>query len=290
MAQTKGSERSIGVFDSGVGGLTVAAAIGRSLPDERIIYFGDLLHLPYGSKSSRAVLDFTRAAVRFLIDNDVKLIVIACNTATSIALDTIAGEVDIPVIGVIEPGARDACRVSRRGVVGVIGTQRTVESGAYPEAIRRFDPKARVLQKATPLLVPLIEEGWQSHPVMRMVLSEYLRDFRDRGVDTVVLGCTHYPLIKAEIQEIMAGVQVVDSAETTAAGIVEVLRAMGDIETSSTGDGGGGTYRIYLTDYTDVFRAMGERILNRVLDDLNVLSPHWSEGDVHYEYMSEHTR
>jgi glutamate racemase len=291
----KDSDRPIGVFDSGVGGLTVAAAIRRFLPAEPIVYFGDLLHLPYGSKSSRAVLDFTRAAVKFLLDRSVKLIVIACNTATSIAGQIIQDEVDVPVVGVIGPGAKAACRMTRNGRIGVIGTKRTIESNAYGDAIRSYNPRTRVFQVATPLLVPLIEEGWQSHPVTRMVLEEYLRDFRESGVDTIVLGCTHYPLIRHEIQELLGEVVVVDSAETTAMEIVETLDC-GEVEhpyqrpeeqERPKPDGG---YRVYLTDYTEVFRSMGENILGRKLDDLHIINLNWAEGKIDYSAVPETTR
>jgi glutamate racemase len=291
----KDSDRPIGVFDSGVGGLTVAAAIRRFLPAEPIVYFGDLLHLPYGSKSSRAVLDFTRAAVKFLLDRSVKLIVIACNTATSIAGQIIEGEVDVPVIGVIDPGAEAACRMTRNGHIGVIGTKRTIESNAYGDAIRKFNPHARVCQVATPLLVPLIEEGWQSHPVTRMVLDEYLGDFRESEVDTIVLGCTHYPLIRSEIQDLLGDVVVVDSAETTAREIVETL-GYGEAEPvrRRPEDRGrlepAGGYHVYLTDYTDVFRSMGENILGRKLDDLHIIDLDWAEGRINYSVIPETTR
>jgi glutamate racemase len=276
-------DRPIGIFDSGIGGLTVAAAIKKALPAEHIVYFGDLLHLPYGSKSSRAVLDFTRAAVQFLMARSVKLIVIACNTATSIAKKYIEAEVDVPVVGVIQPGARAACELSRSQTIGVIGTERTISSNAYRDAINLLKPKASVYQKATPLLVPLIEEGWQSHPVMGMVLSEYLKDFKVNGVDAVVLGCTHYPLIKNEVQHVLNGVSVVDSAGTTAAAIVDILRNnhMKRREPPQGSDNGG-SYKIYLTDYTDVFKSMGEKILGRVIDDVNIITLNWIEGKINY--------
>jgi len=276
-------DRPIGVFDSGIGGLTVAAAIKRALPSEDIVYFGDLLHLPYGSKSSRAVLDFTRAAVQFLLARSVKLIVIACNTATSIAKARIEREVDVPVVGVIEPGARAACEVTRSDRIGVIGTQRTIASNAYGDAISALNPGVSVYQKATPLLVPLIEEGWQSHPVMRLVLSEYLKDFSDAGVDAVVLGCTHYPLIKSHVQDILKSVRVVDSADTTAQAIIRTMRD-GNIqrENPSMSTEKKGCYKIYLTDYTDVFKSMGEQILGRVIDDVNIITLNWTEGKINY--------
>lgn len=276
-------DRPIGVFDSGIGGLTVAAAIKEALPSEDIVYFGDLLHLPYGSKSSRAVLDFTRAAVQFLLARAVKLVVIACNTATSIAKESIEREIDVPVVGVIEPGARAACEVTRSDRIGVIGTQRTIASNAYRDAIHVLNPGMSVCQKATPLLVPLIEEGWQSHPVMQMVLSEYLKVFADGGVDTVVLGCTHYPLIKSEVQDILKGVQVVDSAYTTAQAIISIMRDAGIQRENPPGFAEKkGSYEIYLTDYTDVFKSMGEQIVGRVLDDLNIITLNWMGGKFNY--------
>ena len=276
-------DRPIGVFDSGIGGLTVAAAIKRAVPLEHIVYFGDLLHLPYGSKSSRAVLDFTRAAVQFLLSRSVKLVVIACNTATSIAKEQIEAEIDVPVVGVIDPGARAACDLTRSAKIGVIGTERTISSNAYRDAIHTLRPEISVYQKATPLLVPLIEEGWQSHPVMNLVLSEYLKAFGEDGVDAVVLGCTHYPLIKAEVQDILHGVTVVDSADTTAQAIVDILREGGmqrepDLQNTESE----GSYKIYLTDYTDVFKSMGERILNMAIDDVNIITLDWTEGKINY--------
>ncbi len=270
------AKKPIGVFDSGVGGLTVVAAIRKRLPAEDIIYLGDLLHLPYGSKSSRAVLDFTRAAVGYLLRKNIKLLVMACNTATSIAGDIIAGEIDIPVVGVIKPGARAACRVSGTGRIGVMGTERTVRSGAYADAIHEIDSQAVVIQKATPLLVPLIEEGWIAHPVMNLVLEEYARDFTEGEVDTVVLGCTHYPLILRQVEACVRDVNVVDSAETTAEVVERALAASGDLSRGS------GKFGLFLTDLTDVFRSLGEHILEQELDDLTVLTLGYSKGRMVY--------
>jgi glutamate racemase len=272
------SDRAIGVFDSGVGGLTVAAALKRKLPNEHIIYFGDLLHLPYGSKSSRAVLDFTGAAVRFLMERAVKLIVIACNTATAIALEMVESEFDIPIIGVIEPGARTACNLSRNKRIGVIGTRRTIESEAYYETIKRYDPQMTVIQKATPLLVPLIEEGWKDHKVLEIVLSEYLGDFIEQSVDTIVLGCTHYPLIKDEIQHILEGVRIVDSAEASAEETAQKLRVQ-DLFTRRDREG---DYQIFLTDYNEIFKVMGEMILMREIGRIKPITLDWSEGKIVY--------
>jgi glutamate racemase len=261
------NNHEIAVFDSGIGGLTVAAAIRSMLPAEDLVYFGDLLHLPYGSKSRNAVLEFTRSAVNFLVRRDIKALVIACNTATSVAKYQLEKEVSIPVVGVIVPGARSACSVSKSNRIGIIGTTRTVASNAYPEAIHRVNPDMYVFQKATPLLVPLIEEGWIDHPVMKIVLSEYLRDFQGKAVDTIVLGCTHYPLIREAVQEILTDVHIVDSAHTTAVMLKEILCRKNILSEKTES----GIFRVFLTDTTDYFQSMAQRILgNEVCSFHNV--------------------
>ncbi|MFW6181405.1 MAG: glutamate racemase [Spirochaetota bacterium] len=270
-------DRPIGVFDSGVGGLTVAAAIRGVLPEESIVYLGDLLHLPYGSKSSRAVIEFTQAATRFLLEQDIKVLVIACNTATSIAMETIDREIDIPVVGVIGPGARAACARTRRRHVGVIGTHRTISSNAYGRAIMEIDPGVTVEQRATPLLVPLIEEGWTDHKITRMTIIEYLSDL-SRAIDTVVLGCTHYPLIHHTVADVLPGVEIVDSAETTASETAAMIRNM----SLSCREGRCGEYRIFLTDCTDTFRSIGERILGTGLSDIRLIDLEYTEGKIGY--------
>jgi glutamate racemase len=271
--------KPIGVFDSGIGGLTVVAAIKRILPSEKIIYFGDLLHLPYGSKSSKAVLDFSRAAVSFLIRQDIKLLVIACNTATSIAMPQIKDEVDIPVIGVISPGVLAACKISKNRRIGVIGTTRTIESDAYKRALTESDKGISVFQKATPLLVPLIEEGWIEHPVMQLVLTEYLNFFHETEIDTIVLGCTHYPLIREAIQKMLPSLNVVDSAETTAVLVKETLKNRGSFEEDTNETGG---CSIYLTDFTENFRIMGERIIGKEIDTTKLIKLNYSETSIKY--------
>jgi glutamate racemase len=291
MNDPRGDSRPIGIFDSGIGGLTVAASIRELLPAEDIVYLGDLLHLPYGSKSSKAVLEFTRAAVRFLLGEDVKLLVIACNTATSIAMEDIEGEVNIPVIGVVRPGATAACAVSKKRRIGVIGTARTVESGAYESAIKGIDPDASVVQKATPLLVPLIEEGWIGHRVLAMVLDEYFRFFEGADIDTIVLGCTHYPLIRNDIAarlRLLTGrgaeeVRIVDSARTTAESTKALLSERCLLNSGlSTPQEHTGSYRIRLTDYTDTFRDIGERIVGRSNFCPRVVTLNYDRGTVTY--------
>ncbi len=272
------TDRPIGVFDSGVGGLTVAAAIRKALPGESIVYLGDLLHLPYGSKSERAVLDFTRAAVNFLLERGIKLLVIACNTATSVAKHIIEKELAIPVIGVIGPGALSACSITKNGRIGVIGTTGTIKSGAYVRALKDRDAAVSVFQKDTPLLVPLIEEGWIDHPVLKMVLEEYFTFFHGTSIDTMVLGCTHYPLIRRQIQEIAGSIHIVDSAKKTAEAVKNLLEER-NLDRSS---GAGAGYEIFLTDYTDNFRIVGEKILQQKIDTVATVTLRYSNGKVVY--------
>ena len=184
----------IGVFDSGVGGLTVAREIMRNLPMEKIVYFGDTARVPYGSKSKETVIRYSRQIVRFLQKQGVKAIVIACNTASALALDTLEKEIDIPIIGVVKPGARVAARETTKKRVGVIATEATINSHLYRELIQQIDPEITVVGKPCPLFVPLVEEGWRKDPVTEIVARRYLKEMQDEKVDTLILGCTHYPL------------------------------------------------------------------------------------------------
>src|SRR4051812_4127255 len=190
------SPQPIGVFDSGIGGLTVVRELMRQLPQESVVYFGDTARVPYGPKSPDTVRRYSREIASFLLKQQAKAIVIACNTATAHALSVLREEFSVPVIGVVEPGARAAARATSGGRIGVIGTAGTVASGAYDRAIRAILPDARVVTKACPLLVPLVEEGWIDHPVTAQVAREYLAPLMDEQIDTLVLGCTHYPLLK----------------------------------------------------------------------------------------------
>jgi glutamate racemase len=206
---------AIGVFDSGVGGLTVVSALRRRLPGESILYLGDTARLPYGSKSEDTVTRYTRRNIEFLAERGVKAVVVACNTASALALPNLDLG-DLPTWGVIEPGARQAAAVSR-GKVGVIATEATVRSDAYPRALRALRPDLEILSRACPLFVPLVEEGWHDDPVTAEIAERYLRPLLDAGVDTLVLGCTHYPLLKPVLQRIAGpGVALVDSAEAVA--------------------------------------------------------------------------
>lgn len=217
-------DQPIGVFDSGIGGLTVAHELFELLPNESVLYFGDTARVPYGPKSPETVMRYSREAAAFLIARGVKMIVVACNTATAHAYDMLRGELAIPVVGVVEPGARTAARASATGRIGVIGTTGTIASGAYDYAVRRLVPDARVYAQPCPLFVPLIEEGWTDRDVTRRTAQEYLAPLRDVDIDVLILGCTHYPLLSALLSDLMGPrVTLVDSAHETALEVKAVL-------------------------------------------------------------------
>ncbi len=210
--------RPIGVFDSGVGGLTVLRAMDRALPDERLVYLGDTARVPYGTKSVDTVVRYSLEATHFLLQQQVKMIVVACNSASSVAIDRVEREAGVPVLGVIEPGARRGAERSTSGRIGIIGTRATVGSGAYERAVRRANPSAQVISRPCPLFVPLAEEGWTDDEIARAIAERYLEPFRRAEIDTLVLGCTHYPLLHDVIAQVMgSGVALVDSAESIAA-------------------------------------------------------------------------
>ena len=209
--------KPIGVFDSGIGGLTVTAELFGQLPEEKTIYFGDTGRYPYGVRSQPVIQRFSRQAVRFLLEKEAKLIVVACNTATAMALEVLKAEFSVPIIGVVEPGARAAARASKCRKVGVIGTLGTIRSGSYERTIKRLDPEIQVFSLPCPLFVPLAEEGFADHRATLLIAQDYLAPFKKFDVDTLVLGCTHYPLLKKVIGQVMGpGVGLVDSAEETA--------------------------------------------------------------------------
>jgi|CXWL01.1.fsa_nt_gi glutamate racemase len=218
----------IGVFDSGIGGLTVVRAIHALLPHESTLYLGDTARVPYGSKSPATVRRYAREILAWLEERRVKAVVVACNTATAHALDELRAVATVPVIGVIEPGARAAAAASRGGTVGVIGTAGTILSGAYRRALQRIRPELAVVEQPCPLFVPLVEEGWFDHPATRLVAEEYLAPLRAAGVDTIVLGCTHYPMLSALIGDVLGpDVVRIDSAQETARELASVLTTQG---------------------------------------------------------------
>ncbi|MFZ1946576.1 MAG: glutamate racemase [bacterium] len=266
--------RPIGMFDSGIGGLTVLKAILENMPNESVVYFGDTARLPYGSKSSETVTRFSEEIVGFLAAKNPKMIVVACNTASAYSLPRIESLVRVPVLGVIEPGARAAIRVTHNKKIGVIGTRATVQSGAYLEAIQSKDPQVKVFQKACPLLVPLVEEGWTDHQVTSMVAREYLDHIVECGVDTIILGCTHYPLIKNVISEVVGHrVILVDSAEETAKAVEEVLGARGMAAVEALGP----RCELYVSDMHLNLRLQIERFLGFEVPRIRVVNSEFQE-------------
>lgn len=258
------NDAPIGVFDSGIGGLTVVAAILQALPHERVVYLGDTARVPYGPKSPATVVRYSGQIVAWLREQHVKAIVIACNTATAHALEILQRECDVPVIGVVQPGARAAVAATRNHRIGVIGTSGTINSGAYHRAIAAESREAVVTGLACPLFVPLVEEGWLEHPATRMIAKEYLRPIRNADVDTLVLGCTHYPLLATVIGEVVGtGVTLVDSAAETARALESVLRKQ-QLIASATGIAP--VHRFVATDAPDTFCRIGQRFIGPVLD------------------------
>ena len=253
----------IGVFDSGIGGLTVMRALLERLPHENTIYLGDTARVPYGTKSAEVVTRYSLMSAQFLVDRGIKLLVVACNTASAAALPELRRRLSVPVIGVIEPGARTAAEKTRTGHIGVIGTQATVKSGAYHRALSAIRTDARIVSRACPLFVPLAEEGWTDGEVPALVARKYLSGLAEEGVDTLVLGCTHYPLLRSTIAEVVGPrVTLVDSAEATA-GAVEELLKKDDLLARKTE---AAEHRYFVTDVPDRFVEVGGRFLGRRID------------------------
>ncbi len=250
----------IGVFDSGIGGLTVAKSIIQKMPNENIIYFGDTAHLPYGTKSDKQIRQYVMDDVHFLQQFDIKALVIACNTADSVARKTVQEHFDLPIFGVIKPASKRAARMTENNRIGIMATPATVRTGAYAEKIRRYNPRAEVFQLACPLLVPLVENSRYKadDPVVKIVLNEYLDQLRAKDVDTIVLGCTHYPLLEEAVRAFVPEMTVISSSEAAAQTLLEGLQKEGlDRET------GEAQYRYYVSDdpehFTDNARIfMGE--------------------------------
>ncbi len=263
------NNKSIGVFDSGIGGLTVYKELKEKLPDEKVIYLGDTARLPYGTKSAETIKHFSLDDARFLLTKDIKIVVVACNSASSHAIGHIQETFDfIPVLGVIQPGA-EAAVAGSRGSIGVIGTAATIASGAYERAIREREPGAHILSKPCPLLVPLVEEGWVNHDVTRMVIEEYLIPLKEDGIDSLVLGCTHYPVLKRLIAQVMGeSIQLIDSAETTANKVKSILKTLGWLSKAN----GGRKDEFYVTDFPDRFKKVGEIFLDREIQEVNIVN------------------
>ena len=251
-------EAPIGVFDSGVGGLTVVREIMRNLPNEEIVYFGDTARVPYGSKSKETVTRYSR---------EVKAIVVACNTASAYALETIKKELDIPIIGVVEPGARVACETTVNDRIGVIGTEATVHSGIYTSFIRRQKPDVQVVSKACPLFVPLVEEGWLKDPITMEVARRYLEELLQYDIDTLILGCTHYPLLRSTVQKIVGDkVNLVNPAYETARDLKKLLERENLSNPDTETDPSEMSHRFYVSDAADKFNKFANSILPYDID------------------------
>ncbi|MBI5623685.1 MAG: glutamate racemase [Elusimicrobia bacterium] len=256
------SDGPVGVFDSGIGGLTVLDAISRRMPAESLVYFGDTAHVPYGTKSPEAVARYSSEVARYLEGLGVKALVVACNTASAVALPTVRRAVGVPVIGVILPGAKAAAEASRSGRIGIIGTEATIASGAYTRAVKGLRPKARVTGAACPLFVPFVEEGWWDGSVIEAVARRYLGTMRRSGVDTLILGCTHYPLLRGVVAaEMGKAVTLIDSAEQTAIELWALLRRLGLERTS-----GKGKARFIVSDGPGRFRMLARRLIGKDVD------------------------
>jgi len=256
------SDSPIGVFDSGLGGLTVVRELIRQCPDERIVYFGDTARVPYGSKSRATIIRYGEQIARFLSTKDVKAIVIACNTASAFALDAVREQVNVPVHGVVQPGARMAAASTKNGKVGVIGTEGTISSGLYAHFVREERPEVRVSSTACPLLVPLVEEGWWHDEITRKVLERYLQELKDWGMDTLILGCTHYPLLRSLIREVAGDrVNLINPAYETALELQKLLDEKRLFRQGRSVIRGEEKYSFYVSDEPGRFGSFAESVL-----------------------------
>ena len=250
----------VGVFDSGVGGLTVAREIMRQLPNEHLVYFGDTARVPYGSKSRDNIIRYSRQIIHFLKTKGVKAIVIACNTASALALDVVREESDIPIIGVVEPGARAALQITQTKKIGVIGTEATVQSAMYGKIIKGLDPTVSVIGKACPLFVPLVEEGFAKHKVTEEIIDYYLASMKESDIDSLILGCTHYPLLRSRIRAYLGDkIQLVNPAYETAMDLKYILKESGMENAGKEGEHA--TYSFYVSDAADKFKQFANSIL-----------------------------
>jgi len=249
--------RPIGVFDSGIGGLTVLRALIETLPGEDFIYLGDTARLPYGTKSNEVILRYTRENSEFLLAKGIKMLVVACNTSSAVALAEISRLTVVPVIGVIDPGAEAAVKASRNGKIGVIGTEATIASGAYTRAIHTLRPGAEIYTRACPLLVPLVEEGWTENEIAERTVAWYLESLKQSGIDTLLLGCTHYPLLWGLFERVLGPrIRIVDSAVATAAGVSKRLTTLRLARSHGTG-----SQSFFVTETPERFVRVGRRFI-----------------------------
>lgn len=260
--------KSIGVFDSGVGGLTVVKELIRQLPSENIVYFGDTARVPYGIKSRETVIRFSIENILFLLKQDVKLICVACNTVSSFALPVIKNHFRVPIVGVLSPGVREAVYATRSGRIGLIGTKGTIRSKAYEKEIKQLSPKAKVTAVACPLFVPFVEEGWLQGDVVSSVAKTYLKPLKDAKVDTLILGCTHYPLLKPLIRKVMGpDVTLIDSAKQVAMEVKDILSREDMLNKN-----GRGKHRFFVSDNPEWFSGLAQRFLGKPLKEVRKVS------------------
>jgi len=260
---------ALGVFDSGLGGLTIVRHIQQVLPQESIVYFGDLAHLPYGTKSNEQIRCFSLNNTRFLLKRKVKAIVVACNSSASSAGKLLRSTFSLPIVDVIQPAAQDAVSRTKLGRIGVIATQATIDSGAYPQAIHGIRKTLKVFSKAAPLLVPLVEEGWLDHPLTRQILVHYLKDFLKKRIDVLILGCTHYPLLKPLVKHIVGSkIQVVDSVSPSVAQLKATLQTQNLLDEQKKRIG---KLQITLSDRPRNFIRIGSRFLGRKIKKVEVV-------------------
>src|SRR4030042_1313312 len=258
-------DRPIGVFDSGIGGLTVLKEIIKELPNEGTIYLGDTARVPYGIRSQETIIRYSFENTKFLFSRDIKLLVIACNTASSISLDAIKNRISIPVIGGMEPGAKAAVKATRNKKVGVIGTEATVRSNSYTKAIKAIDGSIEVFGLSCPLFVPLVEEGWTEGNIVTLIAQQYLKEIKDKGIDTVVLGCTHYPLLKKVIAGVMGkGIRLIDSAVETS----HEIKTMLDVIDLNRKQKGMPLREFYVTDSPERFLKVGGNFLGQKIEHI----------------------
>ncbi len=244
----------IGIFDSGVGGLTVYSSIDRALPHSDIYYLGDTARVPYGNKSKETIVRYSLECASFLFENfKIDILVVACNTASSHAVDILKNHLSIPVIGVVEPGVEQALKVTKNGKIGVIGTYATIRSESYKKNLLEKNKDVEVYQKPCPLFVPLVEEGLLEHPVTFIMIEEYLQEIVDKGIDTLILGCTHYPLLKESIKKVYPQLEIVDSSEV----IAEKLKELNPLKER-------GIRRVFVTDLSPAFIKLENLILSGV--------------------------
>ena len=258
------NKNPIGIFDSGIGGLTVVKEVRKILPKEDIIYLGDTARLPYGTKSIEAIIQFSTENAQFLISRGAKFIVIACYSSSSVALDILQKRFSVPIIGVIKPGAKRALALTKTGRIGVIGTTLTIYSGAYEKAFKELNAQCEILGRACPLFVPIVEEGWLDHPATELIAETYLKPLKEDGIDALLLGCTHFPMLIGVIRKIMGDINYVDASQEVGLELAQELEKL-----SIENPHGNGNIYIYLTDLSMNFKEISERFLGEPIKNVS---------------------